>query len=416
MSPAMLPPLRLALATIEYPPQAFSSGIGTYTRNLAEGLAERGHTVHVVSRGADRDAVETVGGVTIDYVTPARAELPEVLDTRTMAAFALRGIAGEIVYRRKVAARLHRLVAQGGFQLVEAADHLGEAAWYDPDRHPGVPFVVRLHTPMAYSELIDRVAPRWVTAVASSMERRQAGRATHLTCPTSITVEPFLAALRLDGRHVSAYPNPNRIGASEPCPNPPGPPVVLFVGRLNAWKGADTLMRAAGEVLRDRPDARIELAGAVSGQAPSQDRYVAHLRSLIDPAVRERVEFLGRLDSAALVERYRRATVCVFPSRFENQSYTCLEAMSFGKAIVGSSEGGMRELLEDGAAGLLHDPPDPLDLARHIGRLLDDPGLRARLGLRAHQRANGTFDLERSLDAAEAFYRRAIASLRPSGA
>ncbi|MEJ2287886.1 MAG: glycosyltransferase, partial [Deinococcales bacterium] len=106
----------------------------------------------------------------------------------------------------------------------------------------------------------------------------------------------------------------------------------------------------------------------------------------------------------------------VFPSRFDNLPYDCLEAMSLGKAIVGSSQGGMVDLLDEGRAGLLHTPPDPEDLACRVAELLASPELRRRLGRAARTRATTAFAREASLDAAERFYRRAVAERRRANA
>lgn len=418
--------MRIVLVTIEYPPQPFSSGIGSYTQAIAQGLAGRGHTVHVLTRGTDGDRVEAQDGVTVEYVVPARAELPERLhSTLAMIALGLRGISGEIRYRRRIARRLHALVERDGYELVETADHMGEAAWYDPGRHPAVPFVVRLHTPLCYSERIERNIPAWVTAVVASQERRQARHATHLTSPSGAMVDAFMDTLRLAGRPVHVNPNPPLVAlrSSSPVPNPPGAPVVLFVGRLTGWKGVDTLMRAVPQVLRRFPEARFQLVGADTGPSHGYASHRAYLESLLPDDARPNVEFVGKVAPEAMEGFYRQATVCAFPSRFDVSPYTCLEAMNFGKAIIGSCRSGMREMLDGGAAGLLHRPPDAEDLADKIVQLLDDPDLRRRLGERAFDRARSALSAEAALDATEAFYEQAIDDLhgrairgRPSAA
>lgn len=410
----MTRPMRILIATIEYPPQPFSSGIGSYTKAIAEGLAGRGHRVHVLTRGTVENAVETAGGLTVEYVVPARAELPaELDDTLSMVGLGVRGLAGEVRYRRRIAKRIHDLVSKERFDVVEAADHMGEAAWYAAGRHPRVPFVVRLHTPLTFSERVEPNVPWWVTAVVASQERRQVRHATHLTSPSSALVGPFLEALRASGREVDVYPNPNlsALGSEEPVPDPDGPPVVLFVGRLTGWKGVDTLMRAVPAVLGRHPDARFQIVGADTGPSHGYASYGAYLRSLLPEAARPSVAFVGKLGPEELDRHYRRATVCVFPSRFDVLPYTCLEAMNYGKAIIGSTESGMRDMLDGGAAGLLHVPPDVEDLTQKLLTLLDDRELRARLGARAHERARTVFSPDASFDAAEAFYRRAIAEL-----
>lgn len=408
-------PLSVILTTIEYPPQSFSSGIGSYTKAIAEGLAARGHRVHVLTRGTDRNAIERQGDVSVEFVIPARAELPDNLkSTASMLALGVRGAAGELRYRRRLARRIHELVANDGFELVESADHMGEAAWYDPSRHPGVPYVVRLHTPMTYSEEAERIVPAWVGALAASQERRQVRHATHLSSPSAAMVPAFLKSLHATGRPVHVFPNPNLVGAGSAAPlsDPAGPPVVLFVGRLTGWKGVDTLARAVPQVLSRYPQARFQLVGSDPGAASGHASYRSHLESLLPASALGSVEFVGKVPHDELEGYYTRATVCVFPSRFDVQPYTCLEAMSYGKAIIGSSPSGMRDMLEEGAAGLLHDPPDVEDLASKLLTLLGDPELRRRLGARAFERVRTVFSTERALEATEEFYARAIDELR----
>ena len=87
-----------------------------------------------------------------------------------------------------------------------------------------------------------------------------------------------------------------------------------------------------------------------------------------------------------------------------------LEAMAAGLPVVASAVGGIPEIVRDGETGLLVPPGDADALAAALGRLLDDDGLRRRLGAAGRERALDEFDVVRFGDAHVDAYRRALAA------
>lgn len=88
--------------------------------------------------------------------------------------------------------------------------------------------------------------------------------------------------------------------------------------------------------------------------------------------------------------------ICVFPRRplLVTEMVAPLkpvEAMAAGKAIVLSSVAGMQGLLQDGESGLVFAKGEIADLQRQLGRLLQDPELRSRLGRSARARARAEY-------------------------
>lgn len=151
-------------------------------------------------------------------------------------------------------------------------------------------------------------------------------------------------------------------------------PRIVAAGQLIPLKAYDVLLCALGSLAAEGRKFEFLLAGI----GPEQ----AHLEELAGQlGLKQRVTFLGGVEDvpALLAE----AHLLVHPSRSEGLSNTILEAMAEGLPVVATSVGGTPEIIEDGRNGLLVPPNSPKALTEAIRRLLDDPGLRARLGAAA---------------------------------
>lgn len=151
---------------------------------------------------------------------------------------------------------------------------------------------------------------------------------------------------------------------------------VLFLGRLDLEKGLDVALAAWAQVVRRRPGVQLVLAGA----GPSEATLKAQAGQL---GLGDTVRFLGV--SATPEALLKGSDVFLLPSRSEGMSNALLEAMATGLACVATRIGGNLELLRHGENGLLVRPDDAESLAHSLLGLLDDPGLRRRLGAAARE-------------------------------
>lgn len=164
---------------------------------------------------------------------------------------------------------------------------------------------------------------------------------------------------------------------------------VLFVGFLRHEKGIDVLLEAFQRLLVDRPDAELEIIGAV-------DVHDHGVGSQIQAAVgrighRGTVRMQGHLPfGPQLFRRYAEADVCVVPSRSEGTPRVLVEARAFGCPVVASRVGGIPTSIEDETDGLLVPPGDADALYRALLRLSGDTDLRRRLIQAGFERARRT--------------------------
>lgn len=216
--------------------------------------------------------------------------------------------------------------------------------WRAPTRLYGSP-LRRLLTPAA--DLLARFALaradaiRTVSPYTSGLVRA-AGREPAAEFPAFMDLEPFL-------------------GPPAPLPEAPS---ALYVGSLERSKGIDVLARAWPLVRERVPAARLHVIGRGTLPAPS-GKGVTHASGVATE------EVAAALDAATLL---------VLPSRTEGMGRVAIEALSRGRAVVGSRVGGIPDLVTDGESGLLVPPGEPEALAEALVRVLGDPELAARLG------------------------------------
>jgi D-inositol-3-phosphate glycosyltransferase len=161
-------------------------------------------------------------------------------------------------------------------------------------------------------------------------------------------------------------------------------PTLLFVGRIQPLKGLDVAVGALAEL--ERPDVRLVVVGGASGS--QGDGEVARIRSLArDLGVLDQVHLVPPQPHHLLSTYYRAADVVVVPSRSESFGLVALEAAACGVPVVASAVGGLLTLIDHGRTGFLVPERDPVEFARDIARLLEEPLLAAQMGEAAAQRA-----------------------------
>ncbi len=160
-------------------------------------------------------------------------------------------------------------------------------------------------------------------------------------------------------------------------PNP-GRTMLFMAGLPQEYiKGFRVLHDACRILRRSRSDFEL----VVTGDPPGR--------------IDEFTRFVGWASQEDLPRHYRAADICVVPTVApDGLSRTSVEAMASGLPVVGSRIGGLPSTITDGVTGLLFEPGDPMDLARKLAILLDDPGLRVRMGLAGRRRFDDDFRWE----------------------
>ncbi|MCE7948233.1 MAG: glycosyltransferase family 1 protein [Chloroflexi bacterium CFX4] len=388
--------LSLCFVTREYPPETGYGGIGTYYQAVAQTLAQRGHTVVILSEALGAESYTVIEGVHVYRVRPrySLSHLPFLWRFQSV----WRG------YRLAVAMMLRQIVVQHAVQLIESPELHAEPYLYS--LFARLPLIVRLHTGTRLGIRFNpqpRTPRIWLNM---HLENALLKYAKAISAPSHAVAEQS----RRCGVRVAHYQViPNGIDCQKfvPPKHEPDSLSLLFCGRLEYWKGADILCKALPALYAAFPSLQVYLAGA-DVQQPNGSWASDQLRLSVSSRYHAQLHFLDQVPHTKLVDHYQRATVVVVPSRWESFGLVAAEAMACGRAVVVSGAGGLAEVVENGISGLYFESENAQALAEAVLRLLSDATLRTRLGSAARQRTEAYYSIDRVCDQLEAFYESVI--------
>ncbi|WP_020660531.1 glycosyltransferase [Amycolatopsis benzoatilytica] len=376
--------LRIVIGADTFPPDV--NGAAHFAERLARGLSARGHDVHILT--PDRAGIPGQdGGYTIHYAASHRTPFHETFRfstprrARRTAAELLSELRPDVVHVQS-----HFSVGRG---LLSAA---GER---------GIPTVATNHFMpenllgfVSLPKPVESVLTRWAWRDFVRVFRR-----------AGVVTTPTPRAAQLLEEH--GFPGPVAVvscgidlGHYAPVGPAPADAVrVLFVGRLDAEKNVDDLIRALPKV----PSLHATLIGDGSCRADLEELAAR-------AGVADRVTFRGFVTDAELVQAYRTSHLFCMPGTAELQSLATMEAMAAGLAVVAADAMALPHLVASGRTGWLYPPGDIEALAERLLELTADPAVRARMG-RAGQEAVAHHGIARTLDAYEDLYEAATGAL-----
>lgn len=399
--------MRIGLISCEYAGKSYNGGIGTYVRNAARMLAERGHDVEVFA-GSEIAAQETdERGVRLNCVAVGRHR--EEFGEEIVPLFLSR----------------HR---DKPFDVIEGPDFCAESLAV-ARAAPDVPHVLKLHTPGVLIGQIDgqltplatkarwvlgslrkgkRPKPYWRYDASTDIERSVLETVDEIVAPSQGIVRRMSEIWPL--REVAVVPNvfypPPALLEIDPDTSHER---VTYLGRLELRKGVLDLARAIPLVLKERPNIKFRFVGRTLKIPATNIEIRAKIKQDLTRYSRN-LEFVDGVPYTEIPAHLAASDICVFPSIWENFPNACLEAMAAARGVIGSSAGGMAEIIGHGRTGLLVPPRNPEAIARAILELLADRQRRSAMGQAAREHILRAYAPDAIGPLQEASYSQAIAT------
>lgn len=390
---------------IEQPGLGDAGGMNVYILNTALQLARRGITVDVYTRAtrpSQGDIVEVEDGFRVINIVagPYEGLSKDELSTQ-LAAFA----GGMIQFARENG--LHYDLIHSHYWLS------GQVGWLLRDLWQ-VPLVHTAHTLAAVKnahrssedaqeaearriceqQLVDNAD---LLVVNTEDEARELAYHYDARPETIRTVKPGA-----DTQLFTPGTNRNTERSRRELGIPLNAKVVVFVGRLQRFKGPEVLLRATAELFQRDPyrNLRVVICGGASGNGSSVEDYRQLAREL---GIQPRVRFIPPRPPAELVAVYQAADIVAVPSYNESFGLVAVEAQASGTPVVAARVGGLPIAVRDGETGVLVRGHEPAAWADALGQLLDDDDLRIGMGETAVAHA-ATFSWAASAEQLEDVY------------
>jgi phosphatidyl-myo-inositol dimannoside synthase len=387
--------MRLLIVAKHYHPHV--GGVETQTRLVAHRLAQR-HDVAVAATTfrsrtlpgrlevLEDSLLQERGDNYVDGSVPVHAVGPSRMDRLRLAPMAMRALPRQRWayfprrrrayrhYRSVFLPKLRRLVR--GRDVVHCvANHYFGWATLEAARAEGVPFVLTPYVHLgqhgddpdsvAFYNKADVVFALLETDREKLIDLGVAGERIRLS-----GVVPLLPS----SSDPAAFRSRHGLGDE---------PLVLYVGRIEEYKGVRALLEATALVWRAVPEAHFFFAGQPT--ADSRSWFTAQGDS--------RVRYLGLVSDQEKADAMAACDLFSMPSRFEILPAVYLEAWSYGKAVLAGSAQGLRELVEGSGAGVAVEQ-DPASIADHIVALLRDDERRRNMGRRGNELVKRRFSPE----------------------
>jgi glycogen synthase len=385
--------LRIAYISYELPPDIPKGGIGTYTLQVAQLMCKAGAAVHIFAGSNTRNITEQIDGIVIHRIMCTNpSNFTEIL----LNIFA-------------------KVNAEINFNLIECPEihHHGVAI---KKNFSLIPLIIRLHAPNYLVESIKKKYMPFTAKLRFVLGALKRGKfdlgywrkydytndrecqfttlADVITAPSKTMKDWVVKNWEVDASKIVVIPNPftapfallnlpiNKMGIHKK---------IIFFGRLNVLKGLVNATLAMKKILNEYPQYSFSVIGD-DGPGPYNKVTMRQWMQVQFETVQSQVSFLDGQVYEKLPLAIADAEIALLPSLFESFSYTCAEAMAAGKAVVGSINTGMEDMIVHNKNGKLVNVENVHEIYKAIKQYIDNNELRYSMAVNARNDISIKYD------------------------
>jgi glycosyltransferase involved in cell wall biosynthesis len=397
--------MKIALCVPSWPPGFAANGIVTYVSQLAPALRQQGHEVFILASQTSSDKLDSYT-YDVRQFAPKRDVWGGIRFSFAPHAAYFRLAASTIVSATRFLAERH------GADVIEIEESFG-LSWAI-SRLKLLPVIVRLHGPWFLNgKFADFSGGRYAMLRRQSQEGRGIRHADMVTSPSAAVLQAVKKKYRLPLSTGQVIPNPLEPAAEaetwnlQECTSDN----LLYVGRFDARKGGDIVIRAFSELAGSCPRLKLTFVGpdlGLKGVDGEKIHFEQFVEKNVPEAFRPRITFRQQLPHSEVMALRRTHFATIVASQYEPFPYVVLEAMSVGCPLVSTAIGGIPEMIANERNGLLVPSQDVQAMVAACRRLLDDRSLAARLGRQAWQDCREQFTPDKIAKETAELYQKAI--------
>jgi glycosyltransferase involved in cell wall biosynthesis len=383
--------MRIGIICGEYPP-CNNGGIGTYTKELAEGLVIKGHAV-------------VVFGVYypnyLEIVNRIDENINGVEIVRLPFKFYLRiSFLNEIINRFMFWIFTQQLIKKKSIELIEVYDSTGILPF--PIR---IPKITRLHGTVTF---FGKELKRPFSKSSYLFEKLQIKTSTDIVGVSKYVLNKTREYFGVKKQGTVIYnsvviPEPKKTKVTKDIANS----YLLFYGSLLPKKGIEQLVQSMNLVLESNPNTNLYIIGK-SNRMIGEKKYSQFLLEMVEPQYQNRINFMGHMNKQDLTPIVENSFCCIFPSHSECFALAPMEAMALGIPVIYSSLHSGPELITSGIDGYLVNPFDIKEIAEKICQLINNPTFAKIMGELGRKKILENFDYNGWLEQNETYFEKII--------
>lgn len=369
------------------------NGVASFSRNLAQGLAARGHEVLVI---APSQTGKKYKEIDVNYTIIRTAAVPFPFYQNFMISLS--------PYRE-----VKRAIEdfQPDVIHIQMLLMIGQAVMKYGTKM-SIPVVSTNHAmPENLMDNLRMLAPvaRPISYMLKMYGARFHSKADYVTLPTKAAIKMFGSSLERVTSPIEAVSNGidlSRFSVGKASNAvikkfkiPTDLPIITYIGRLDAEKHLSVLLKAFARIIKTTPS-NLLIVGF--GTDYENLRLLAY-----EMGISDKITFTGRVSDEELVELHKIGTVYCIPSPAELQSIATLEAMASGQPVVAVDAGALWELCQNDRNGYLCEQDNDEQIAIGLNKIITDPALRKKMSKESVAIAS-THDIESTLKRFEEIY------------
>lgn len=363
--------MHIAFLSTEYPHATLppAGGIGSFVKSMADALTAQQHLVTVFLIGNQlNDKIWNDEAVKIIQIgTPEKNKFSFLFN------------------RLKIAHVIKQNVLSLQIDLLECPDWEGWHAFVKVK----IPIITRIHGSVSYFNHLEN---KQRSRMMYFLEKRALMRSDAIIAVSNFAGQ-LTEQLFRTGKSYKVIYNGVDMQKFKPVTSVQrGEGTILYFGSLMRKKGCLDIPFIFNEVVAQRPNSRLVLAGKDTIDHLSGLSVWEMMQKEFSPVALTRVKYTGAVPYQEMQQLIAESEVCIFPSYAETFGLTTIESMAMEKVVVVSDLPWNREIVENNISGFLVNPKDHREYSEKILALQNNPDLKREMGKNARHRVEDFFD------------------------